>query len=408
MATATRLRTISQSEALYVGPTPATGTHYLNNKFSGVGMIAFTGALIGWAGNSGNNAVNALYRIQSYDYDIQIPRLLVNQFGELAPIDQVIVTSPTVNLGFSYLLANMVNEEFLGFNVDGSVSAISGILAKRQDEKNYFIKTVQEGIDAKNETTSGSVIGVAGVGNGFVTSYAANFAVGELPRVDVRVEGLNILFYNTVSGQLPSINPASGTRVTQYNYEIPTFTGSSGPGDLAISALRPGDVVMTIRKRLSVDEGVLANATGAYDLFGPYSLDSVDGNIQSANISFNLSRQPILKLGNPFAASREIQFPVPVTCTIDAIVNDITTGSLSDFLDCDNSFDVNIAVKRPNVCGGGTKPIVAQYWVKAAKVNSQAYRNSINNQKTVTMTFQSQVGGPNQSAIGVFMSGANA
>ena len=60
-----RNRIIYQSEALYAGPSPATGDHFS-------------------AGNGGNNLVNQLHRVQSANYSFNIARQDVNQFGELA------------------------------------------------------------------------------------------------------------------------------------------------------------------------------------------------------------------------------------------------------------------------------------------------------------------------------------
>ena len=92
-----RNRIIYQSEALYAGPSPATGNHFTDQNIE-------SGTL-----------VKQLHRVQSANYSFNIARQDVNQFGELAAIDRVILESPTVSLDFSYLLNSFANESLLGF-----------------------------------------------------------------------------------------------------------------------------------------------------------------------------------------------------------------------------------------------------------------------------------------------------
>ena len=89
-----RNRIIYQSEAVYAGPSPATGFHF--------GTFA---PGIGGNSNDLNNAtnlVNQIQRVQTANYSFNVDRTDVNQFGQLAAIDRVILTSPTVSLDFSY------------------------------------------------------------------------------------------------------------------------------------------------------------------------------------------------------------------------------------------------------------------------------------------------------------------
>jgi hypothetical protein len=45
------------------------------------------------------------------------------------------------------------------------------------------------------------------------------------------------------------------------------------------------------------------------------------------------------------------------------------------------------------------------YEIKGIKLDSESYSSSIGDNKTVTYDFSCQVGGPDQSDVGVFMSG---
>ena len=151
-----RNRIIYQSEAVYAGPSPATDVH-----FTGAAALPKNT----WYTSGDLNLVKQLQRIQSANYSFTVNRTDVNQFGQLAAIDRVILNAPTVSLDFSYLLANLANENNLGFTVASGgadvVSALSGLLTKKTDERNYFIKTTNEGTDAVNNVSTG--VGVIGI-----------------------------------------------------------------------------------------------------------------------------------------------------------------------------------------------------------------------------------------------------
>lgn len=444
-----RNRIISQSEALYVGPSPATGYHFtlltgsgnngvvsnlpfgipVNYGYSGsaaAGEIHLKGragtliteSLSGFVAAGGNeplsgvqilNKIKQLHRVQGISYDWSIPRSDINQFGQLARIDSIVTSTPTVNLSFSYLLANAANEEALGFVTNGTSSALTNILNNNEEEKNFFVKTVAEGIDSIGGGIDDNNTDIIGIGNGFITSYSSEASVGSFPTVNVSVEALNFAYFTGASGNhIPAINPANGARVTaavnDYNsfvkFDLPeAVENASGilTGVADISVLRPGDITMTFKKAGSQD---------AYDALGA-KIEASTAKLQSYNLSMSLSRSPIEKLGSRFAFTREIDFPAPVTLSVDAIMDDIRTGSLNDMIDCDTHYDVEITIKDPSTCGGNNQIDVIKYILKDMTLDSQSYSSSIGSNKTVTLDFSTQVQGPNQTGVGVFISGAS-
>ena len=377
-----RNRVIYQSEALYVGPTTIAQQHTVSN-------------------------VLQLQRVQSENYRFNLERQDVNQFGELASIDRVILSAPTVSLDFSYLVANLHNESGLGFTVLDAgnadyISCISGILNKSSDEKNYFIKTVKEGADALsissdsrldtfNEGVGGHLTqSTIGVGNGFITSYTAEGSVGNFPTATVNVEALNMVINSGASGfNVPSVNPSDGTAITDYQVVLPTMV--STPAGDTTSVLRPGQVTVGI-----VDNGQ-AMAGTAFDEMGVLVSDA---KIQSYNISFDLGRTPLEKLGSKFAFAREIDFPVTITASIEANVGELTTGNLADMISTDQNYDLFVRLKDPT-----NTDINVDYHIKKAKLDSEEFSSSIGDNKSVTLNFSAQVGGPSQNDIGFFMSG---
>jgi len=399
-----RNRVIYQSEALFVGQkTGVTDAH------------------------TSAGDIKQLHRVQSANYAFSVARTDVNQFGELAAIDRVVLDTPTVSLDYSYLLSNMSNEENMGFFVNPKatatnalVSALSGVLNKTEDERNYFIQTSREGEDAVGDTTrdDDSLTGIGaqadtiGIGNGFITSYSSEASVGGFPTVSVAVEGMNMLFATgTQNVPNPGINRIDGSASTT-KASLPTVTADSKAsseqsGILAISTLRPGDITIKIAEHST--DGTFGSDD--YDLGGA-KLPTAAGdatssaNIQSYNISFDLGRTPIQRLGNRFAFAREVDFPVNVSLSVDAIMTDLTTGNLNDLVDCEKSYDVLIQLKGITGSACDTvKADVASYILKNVKPDSQSYSSSIGDNKTVTLDFSTQIGGPRDTNAGVFFAG---
>jgi hypothetical protein len=373
-----RNRIIYQSEALYAGPSPATGYHLTS------------GANIPWIGPTGNSLVEQLQRIQSVNYSFKIDRKDVNQFGQLAAIDRIILTNPTVSLDFSYINGNLSNEYLLGFtivsgNSDSTVPAISGFLNKTSDERNYFIRTTPEGTDVVGFASSGVTNGVIGIGNAFLTSYSTEGKIGDFPTSTINVEGLNMNFQNSITGNtIPAVNPIDGKPIPFY-YTLDPATQNIGIGSgSAISALRPGDITLSLKN--SIVSGV----------------DVSDMNIQSYSLKFDLGRTPIQRLGNKFAFTREIDFPLTVTLNVDAQVTTMNAGNLTNLvLDDSAVYDSSITIKSPS----DSSLTMAKYLIKGCKLNSQTYSSDIGKNKTVSLEWSAQVGGPQDTGNGLFING---
>jgi hypothetical protein len=51
------------------------------------------------------------------------------------------------------------------------------------------------------------------------------------------------------------------------------------------------------------------------------------------------------------------------------------------------------------------KPIVLAYLVRGLKIDSESFTSSIGDNKSITLDFSAQLGGPEQKGMGIFMSG---
>ena len=193
-----RNRVIYQSEALYVSPN-ATGYHYATgglgvNDFSAISpTVTLAEKVTNWTGNNTGTLIEQLTRVQSANYSFTVNRQDVNEYGKLARIDAISIEPPTVSLDFTYYLTDGRNELLLDFPIDGSTSAASGHLQSRPGQ-NFFIQTASEGSDAQGLTDANhQTSDIIGLGNGFLSDYSVEGAVGSLPTASVTIEGFNLI-----------------------------------------------------------------------------------------------------------------------------------------------------------------------------------------------------------------------
>lgn len=348
-----RKRVIYQSEALFVGATGAA-------------------------------TPTQLMRVQDANYSFDIARQDVNQYGQLAAIDRVILEQPTVSLDFSYFASSGQNEQALGFYLGTAKGALANILTGGRDINNYYIYVSPEGTDANIDTAATGNGRTIGIGNGGLTSYSIEAAVGDFPKVSVAAEALNMKFYGATTGYTPDVNPTDGSANSTSTFAIPT--PSTGIG---YTALRPGDILLTV-------SGVGVNAS--------------DLKIQNFSLSTDIGRDAIQKLGSKYAFSREITFPVTVSASVEAIIGDIAGSdnlgnALSDIV-CDDSksYDLTFILGSPsNNCDTSYTPYALKYTLKGAKLDSQSFSSSIGDNKSVTMEFSAQIGGPSDLNKGLFI-----
>lgn len=368
-----RNRVIYQSEALYVS----------NNIVSTA---------------SGDHA--QLRRVQSANYNYSVQRTDVNQFGQLARIDAIVIEQPTVGLDLTYYLGDGFNERAMGFvlNTGGGtdVQFSSGHMGGSYSGANYYILTAPEGADANitntgtARTAAGAVLtnSIIGIGNAYVTDYKVDFAVGAIPTVSVTLEGTNIMSQNALSGNstgftgisIASIDPTAGTKKTDLIQLFHAQQGTSGvSGLLAPTALRPGDV------QLALLTSGIANSGFA---------------VQSCSISLPLARESIQKLGSRFAVVKVMTFPILATINVSATLTDIDARNLADQIDSNATQDIVLTVKNAN-----RSSLAMVYKLKQCKLDSEAFSSSIGSNKSVDLTFSTQIGGANDSTNGVFVSG---
>ena len=359
-----------------------------------------------------------LRRVQSANYSLNITRQDVNQFGQLARMEAIILEAPTVSFDMSYFLGDGFNEQALQFLNSSNLSGgfISGQIASTSGQ-NFYILTAPEGADANFNPAAADSTGkysTIGIGNAFLTDYTLDASVGSIPTVSVSFEGTNMnatagisgtnAGYSGISGV--GIDPTLGTAlqnqspftgfhptdagdtITGIGVVLPV--GSQGTGDGIPSALRPGDITLS-----------LGNADG--DAFVDLSGDG-SAHVQSVAISVPMGRTPIDRLGSRFSFARVVDFPITPTLAISAIVSETQSASLTEIINDDQFIDnLQFTFKDSNADNTSR----ASYKLTNLKLDSQSFSSSIGPNKTVDLNFSLSIGGPNDPVNNVFFSGAN-
>lgn len=363
-----------------------------------------------WNG-SYENLVQQIHRVQSANYSFTINRTDVNVFGQLARIDAISLEPPTVNLDFSYYPTDGFNERNLNFYVnnanDSSRSAQKNAAMNHVGEENagqnFFILTTPENTDAFNTTVGNDGKSVIGLGNGYVSDYSFEASVGSIPTVSSTVELFNAKSDAGTTGiPVPSIDLVEGTPIEGINFTLGHAEINRGDskganpstgefGASALTVLRPGDIQLEFPQEL----GLFTDIEG-----------EGSAHIQSFNLSLPLSRTPIDRIGSRYAFARVVDLPIVATMSVNAIISEIGTGNLAKLLDDCGEYDVRIKLKGQSPCQ--TKKIDAMVIdFKGAKLDSESISSDIGSNKSIDLTWTTQLGGAEDLIHGVFISGAN-
>lgn len=345
------------------------------------------------ATGAGAASVNQLHRIISFSDNFNLPIEGATQVGQLAEFTRQSIGTPTPGLTFDYYLHNGVNEERLGFNIDGGSSMLSGILNKSVDEKNYMILMVPEGNDAAGFALASDPTNVKtiGIGNGFITNWSLNASVGDFAQCSVSIEGLN---YDIKTGYenitIPAVNPEDGALITDQYMTIPT--GTTGVAGMP-KIIKRGDITL--------DFSSMANLMGA-------KLDGAgSAHVQSISLDVPLSRTPLERLTSRYAFSREIDFPITASLSVEANVSDLNTGTLANLLGCgtnEYNFEAVFSACENNV----TTPVF-RIIVSGANLNQQSFQQAAGSAgRTATISFDIPVGGAQDSQHVIALSGSYA
>ena len=437
-----RNRIIYQSQALFIAPNSNQFHLQSGSTTSSVSHGMKIGSGEGWTGVTGVNVgaaklrslVTPLERIQSANFNFSINRTDINEFGKLARIDSIAMESPTVGLDFNYYLTDGGNERKLGFNIPTSnygggartndystgdlavsgYSALSGLIDDNEGN-NYFIVVSPEGQDVDQSEVNTSDFEVIGIGNGFISDYSIEAAVGSIPTASVTVEGFNIKVDSAISGSavggatpqapyVPAVDITNGeynTGASAVNQFV--IQGANALSDNAIdttgdngtpSALRPGDITFSMSN------------SGDYQGFVDMDGDG-EAHLQSMSISVPMSRTVLQRLGSTFGYARVIDLPLNVDVSLSVVVSELKANNIFHTL-CHvkhHNFTLTLYGCDPATGGRSTDKKI-QIQCKNARLEGESFSNTIGDNQTADLTFSCQIGGSNDKTSGVIMDGS--
>jgi hypothetical protein len=362
MSTISRNRVIYQSQAVFSAPTGATGI---------------------------SAASHSIRRVQSCNYNFSVARQDINQFGELAAIDRLILQEPTVSVDMSYYFEPTgFNERHLGLRtnavtgtsttsdhmLDAIISSGAGF-----NQKNIYVMVSDPGVDVNDPARmdpATNVDGIIGIGNAFLTSWSLEASVGAIPTVTCALEAQNIVFS---TGNYDIGNPAvdDGVDKTAITVTLPDGAGLFDSGT-EVSAVRPGDITLTL-------------GTDNLDNSPMFGVLESDLKIQSASVAMTIGREPIRKLGKAFAFAREITFPINCTLSVQAIVGNTFANKLFTLMTT-NGDATKFYCELKLVGYQGANTHTSYIMLKGAKLDSQAFTSSIGPNQSVTIELSAQIG----------------
>ena len=387
-------------------------------------------------------------RIQSANFNFTINRQDINEFGQLARLDSIVMESPTVGLDFNYYLTDGGNERKMGFNIptsaqdlrykgagndrsssafwtgDGCISgfsALSGVLNDPQGN-NFFITVMPDGKDVQG-TTALAATGTAGnytkndvvaIGYGFISDYTVEAAVGSVPTASVTVEAFNIKVDDHLSGAplategymdegVPGVTLEGNSGLCRYvfqtgigntgteAYQATNGTSFNTTGSSTVAALRPGDLTFAMSNSGSYIGLTDMNAAGA-------------AHVQSFTINVPLSRTVLQRLGSTFGYARVVDFPVDISCTVSAVVSELQSKNLFSELCSKTTHDFTLTMRDSSCTSAGNTKM--KFTVKNARLDSETFTNAIGDNESVDMTFTAQIGGANDTNNGLFIEGS--
>ena len=187
---------------------------------------------------------------------------------------------------------------------------------------------------------------------------------------------------------------------------------SAGAVDEVFSSRFPNGIIGS-QSDLNCIQNVYGNSSSAdcqscITECGSALIDDGAAHIQGFQITANLGRTAIGKLGTRFEYFRSLDVPTYVDLSIDAVVGDLKNGNLKDHL-CSGLFE-NICISLyPPACGlECPQPASAPnmtYVFRQAELISEEFNSAIGDNKSVRLRFRTPIGSRTDTGVGFFISG---
>ena len=426
-----RVRITSQSQALYVGPAPSTGFHFINASGDPTGDVNST------------NLLKQLNGLQSINYEILNNRVPISELGRRATVKRAIITPPSVNLNFSYLASDLKNEIRMGFDVNFHTGhsytdsyyanntgtfCLSGFLSRDsyptysgfdtvdndvftsswpyadRDKRNLFLGIAPEGADIKDISDEQyNQLNCVSFGDCHLSSYEVDFNLNSPIMSRVGYECANIQYHGSGSGLIPAMNTSDFTPVNDNIFVIPKYHGelsSFSMSGISISGsaqpLRIGDMGLRI---------TAPKYGAAAEDIKDAGINFRDLSVQNAKVSIDINRYAWKGLGHKLPIDRPIKYPIVVRVELTSLMGDTATGDFYNFITKDYPYDVQFDCRAPTFyCSGNQNDVRLRYDIHKANLDNFTFSNEVNEGRTVDLTYITDVA-ENIGGQGIFMSG---
>lgn len=406
-------------QALYIGPSPSSGFHFIDSNGNLNNNTAFS------ANNF--NLIKRITRATNLSYSINLGREEIKQIGRSTIAAHPVINNPNITVDFEYYPNGVINEARLGFNVNHTI--ISGINSGQALYQNNFNNFIFSGLKEYKDNTQPLTspywpainrscknifatitkeenkdeifindlsIGqenfrntnVIAFGDAYINNYTTSCAVGNLPKGNASFVADNIIFYSSSSGEgIPAINPKNGINFSGVKFVVP-----AEPDIQDLSVIAPGDIIVDISQTGNGSEIAMNNITD-------FGVRFSDIKLQNYSINIQFEREELTSIGYKAPSIRRINFPVKVDLSFSAIVGDETAANLTNLIANEKQYNIAIKMKQRN-----SSEILIRYDFIKAFLEEFNYNSSIDNNRILDFSLRVYCS-PDDLSQGLFISG---
>ena len=329
--------------------------------------------------------------VQSFNYSFSQNAEDVSILGRSDNVDKNLSSPIDVNLDFQYYINNVNNEHRLGFNTRNQNQStrsnfISNFTDQAKDYRNFYLVSNYSGEDVHsqhynyNTIDSNYPVNIADPNSSdytllsflrcYATSYSSSITVGEIATASVSLVGDGSILYITGNNnQAPFLDPKTlEVNTSGKELVVPKKVISNSPNYTDANSyynfFNQGEINLAIT-RTPEEENLLKFETN---------------DVQSVNVSIDLSRENVSYLGYKGYSDRTLSLPKTAELSVELLDNKSLSGSFQDLKTGDYDYNFSIDFTK-------TGELKMNYIASGAKLESISYSNSIGSNRTISMDF---------------------
>lgn len=410
------------SFGLFLGPSPATGYHFIDSN----GLLRDD-----YASNGNTNLLFHVPNIQSIEFSKNNLNVGSQNLGSHGLVDSFEYSMPQFSLNFSYIDYGADGEYLMGFNVNrghptenetpyyghnndfyllegfDSFSLQKKNLMKwpldHNDERNIFVGFVSDEDDGQDFLSDGVKKGVLCFGDCHINNYSFNASVNSFPIIGVSYECDNSVIYDSGSVILtglisPALNKKTATQSTS-RFNLPIVDAADESFEHK-KVFRPQDIKLSIYE-LNKESNINA-FTGIGSRDNNPQLIFEGFPVQNFNISIPLPRRPLQSLTHKLPIVKKLENPIEADINLTLLTSDFEAENSRNKFFNNKQYDFNVSIFNPD-CEIDNE-LMKCYIIKGANLISQSNSSDIGSKSTTTLSYKVEISKNNPNR-GVFFSG---